>query len=695
MYKKFELIKNMGLGWTTYRSLYELKKKTGLLERKYPCVSLNDKQFGSKLKLDASGKDNFVYWWKQNTASFFLGINENNKDTIRELLKNDCDSVLLEADKICNYTFTYFNKWKVKYKELDWHYNPITKLHSPKDKHWLKIPDLGGDFGDIKYIWELSRFSFVFTLVRAYSITSNEKYVKVFWDIVEDWIKENPNQLGVNYKCCQEMSIRMMAWIFGLYAFKDHNLSTDGKIFELFKAIYLHADHIEKHFEFSLRAVKNNHTITEAVAIYTVGVLFPFFDKSKKWKKKGLKHLQQEAFKQIYEDGGYIQHSMNYHRLMLQDYTWAIQLGKLNGEVFSEVFLDKIQKATLFLYTHQEESSGRLPNYGMNDGSIIHPLSQCDYLDYRPQINAIYHVLTGHRLYNDGIHDENLFWISGAKALKSPKDNIEKESISFPTGGYYFLKGMDSQGSIRCTTYRQRPFQADMLSFDLWYKGNNILTDAGTFSYNTDENWMSYFNGTKSHNTIMVNNKDQMEKGSRFIWYKWIKAKTLKFNKTTDFTVFEGEHYGYSPYIHRRAIFNTEDVWVIIDDIIASKFYEEIKFNQQWLFGIKDVEFKKNNSSIGLGDLEMCFLNGNPQKNSLYFGDENQIRGWASSYYGEKEPVHQLVREFSVNKNTRLITVIKPKDKSVNLSSNTCINFQGKKIGLNQIGENEIIKYIY
>ncbi|MFP3472466.1 heparinase II/III family protein, partial [Micrococcus sp. SIMBA_144] len=81
------------------------------------------------------------------------------------------------------------------------------------------IGDLSSDFGDIKWIWELSRFSFVYPLVRAYTTTKDEKYAIDFWEMFEDFVKHNPPELGANYKCGQEMSFRIMAWTFGLNIF--------------------------------------------------------------------------------------------------------------------------------------------------------------------------------------------------------------------------------------------------------------------------------------------------------------------------------------------------------------------------------------------------------------------------------------------------------------------------------------------
>ncbi|MBL8092356.1 MAG: hypothetical protein JNJ43_18630, partial [Anaerolineales bacterium] len=80
--------------------------------------------------------------------------------------------------------------------------------------------------GDIKFIWEPNRFAFVYTLVRAYSSTQDEKYPQAFWTLIEDWAKQNPPNTGANWKDGQEIALRLMAWTFGYYAFLNSPSST-------------------------------------------------------------------------------------------------------------------------------------------------------------------------------------------------------------------------------------------------------------------------------------------------------------------------------------------------------------------------------------------------------------------------------------------------------------------------------------
>lgn len=80
---------------------------------------------------------------------------------------------------------------------------------------------------------------------------------------------------------------------------------------------------------------------------------------------------------------------------------------------------------------------------------------------------------------------------------------------------------------LRYPRFRFRPSQADALHLDLWVGGDNLLRDAGTYSYNTEQQWIDYFGGTASHNTVQFDDRDQMPRLSRFLFGDWLKTNYL------------------------------------------------------------------------------------------------------------------------------------------------------------------------
>lgn len=647
-----KVINQMGLPWTVFRVNYELKKRIGILKWKFPVNNFSDQDFIGKITNDSiKSKEDLYKYIKGNRNRFLFNIQD--VDSFKRYLdinldKEDKDKIIRVADNAIEGQIYCFNHWTADYNyPINWHKNPITKYEWPNDEHWVDIEELSKTAGDVKYVWEASRFTQVFYFVRAYTITQDGKYVQAFWQQIEHWIEENPYELGVNWKCGQEISLRTFAWIFGLYAFLDSQHTTVDRIFMIIKNIYFNAIHVEKNIDFAIKAVQNNHSISESACLFTVGILFPFFKDSNRLLNKGKKYLEQEGLKQIYDDGSYIQNSTNYHRLMLQDYTWCCRLAELNGVEFSQSLTDKLKLAIDFLYQMQDDISGMVPNYGSNDGALIFPLSSCDYLNYKPQLNTLNYIINGKKLYEDGKHEEDLLWFCGLEAVKSNIiSSIIRETKQFEVGGYYIIRGNNSLGMIRCTKHSHRPGQADMLHFDLWYKGTNILTDIGSYSYNPEEEFEDYFNATKNHNTITINDENQTRKGPRFLTLDWPEGYLNEFDFDEDRILFSGYHTAYEN-IHTRKIEYKENCYVITDEI-DNKEREKINIKLNWNIGTKIERIDENRFRLIIDDNDSLILEVSSTtrgKIQIYCGDENKPAGWRSLYYGEKILVNQLVYE--------------------------------------------------
>jgi hypothetical protein len=152
---------------------------------------------------------------------------------------------------------------------------------------------------------------------------------------------------------------------------------------------------------FSRIAVRNNHAITETLALTVSELLFPFIPETKKWSKEGRKWLEQEIDYQVYEDGTFLQFSMNYNRVLVQLLSLGIAITEKNNQPFSDKFYFKAYKTLNFLYQCMQEENGFLPNYGANDGALFFPLSENQYRDYRPQLNTLHLILTGKKLFEE------------------------------------------------------------------------------------------------------------------------------------------------------------------------------------------------------------------------------------------------------------------------------------------------------
>jgi len=644
------LYRYFGPGWLAYRLGYALRIHSGWLRRQIPTTRWEEQPLAGFLA-DAGLADPHAYLeWRKSHAPKFFFDSADRAAFLSYFTQWDRDgaAAVHEADDLAEGNFRYFRHTPVQAGWLpNWHHNPFTGQSLPADRHWSQIDDFSQ--GDIKVIWDLSRFGFVYALVRAYWRTGDEAYPERFWQLVEDWRVHNPPQRGANWKCGQETSFRLMAWSFGLHGFLDSSATTAERVSMLAQMIAVSGARIEANLRHAL-SQQNNHGISEGMGLWTAGLLFPEFQASSRWREKGRAVLESLGRDLIYEDGSFAQHSANYQRLALHDYLWAMRLGALNDQPFSQGLQERVQQAGEFLYQVQDEVSGRLPCLGHNDGSLILPLSNCDYQDYRPVIQAIHYLTTGTRRCGGGPWEEDLLWLFGPQAFQSTANSPARVDFQSRQGGFYSLRSKSGFAFTHCATYRHRPAHADTLNVDIWWRGQNMALDAGSYSYNAPPPWDNPFTHASVHNGVTVDGADPMVRAGRFLWLPWVKGTMLSWQRSLDCQEVHwvGEYDGYQRLPHpvrvRRGIQQLGDESWLIQDWLESDW--EHTYRLQWL--LPDLPYCWDEES---GQLELDTPAGKyyvtmhaPGKPvcTLVRADAHSPRGWKSPYYYSREPALSL-----------------------------------------------------
>ncbi len=610
------IVKSKSPRYILFRSKYELERKTGLLVHKYPTM------------LKAVSVPTLIEWREKGCGWFFkdrdnLIVAKNKAPELKEKMVH-----ILEGDVL------FFSKtWKALGLDYDWVTNPETGYHYDAHLHWTKVNDFSKEAGDIKFVWEKSRFSWLLTVCR-YDYHFDEDHAEFAIGQIMDWIDKNPLNCGPNYKCSQETCIRILNWLFALNFYRKSDALTEERWKRIITSIYWQTDHVMKNINFSRIAVRNNHAITETLTLYLMGMMFPMMKDASKWKKNGKRWFEEEIDYQIEDDGTFIQDSMNYHRVVIQLLTYAIALADNHGEKFSDSVYEKAYKSVNFLYQCQEPSNGWLPNYGANDGALFFPLSCNDYRDYRPQLDALHKLLTSKRLYDYPLEDA--LWI-GQRDIPNRKyySQISRRYgvVVFKKSGYYLIREKDTLTFIRCGLFKKNG-STDQLHLDVWYKGRNVLFDGGSYMYNTDEEYARYFEGTQSHNTIMLGDYDQMLKGIRFIWLYPPSIDSASIQEENSNYIFEGIVRAFRQAgkdgveIHRKILKQKGSArWVVCDTIKRNTIEE--KMRQIW-HADNNVDFSSD-------------------------GKRRDKQGWISEYYGEKRSVPQI--EFETTKDSITTTI--------------------------------------
>jgi hypothetical protein len=653
--KVYLITRYQGLSWLVYRIWNEILERTGYYSWRMPRESWSSSTLEPYLSDSELGdpKRYFAYRLETGPQIFFPAYSEciATQLALYDLEKPALSVLNSEALLRGEFSFFSFHKRNPGYPPC-WHESPFGGTCYENSKHWSRIDDFAT--GDIKGVWELNRFSFVYDLVRAYHRTGDESFPEAFWELVENWRDENQPNSGVNWKCGQEIAFRVMAWCFGLYGFLNCRATTAARVASLAQMFAVSAERINRHYSYAL-SQNNNHSISEAVGLLTVGALFPEFKQASDWEKKGRRYLELLAEKLIYKDGTFSQLSLNYHRVMLHDYAWALRLGETVERPLSSMVYERVRGAMEFLKDIVEPTTGEAPCFGQNDGALVLPLTNCDYVDFRPVVQSVSYLCGQGLCYEVGAWDEELFWLSGDGFLKR-QVKLERERIISNEGGFYTLKGQNSMAFVRGARFKHRPSQADVFHTDLWWHGRELAIDAGTYSYNAPDPWNNSLSSSFCHNMVTVDEREQMHRVSRFLWVPWLhgKSNSRKISVTNgragnlandgEITCWEGTHNGYqgarSPVRYGRAVLLMPgEIWLVVDRLLSSGKHD---YRLHWLFADREHQWDQAGGIVFGPDKLSCHFqvatSGDLQTPSLVVKSADSNRGWRSRYYLDKEP---------------------------------------------------------
>lgn len=548
-----------------------------------------------------------------------------------------------------------------------WHVNPANGEVAPDNGHFSRISEFG--FGDVKVIWELNRFSFAFDLVRMYWRTGDERCAALFWQAVEDWRRHNRPNAGINWKCGQEASLRAFAWCFGLWGFLDSSESTPERLALLVTMLATTATRIEANVHYAL-SQQNNHGISEAAGLLTIGLGLPMLRSSERWAREGRRLLERQARELIYEDGGFSQYSANYHRVMLDDYVWAIRIAANAGRPLSGRLVDRVLRAGHFLLGVQDRETGRVPRYGHDDGALVLPLTNCSYADFRPILQAVAALDPDAPLpYGPGPWNEKLLWLFGPDALNRGSETIEATD-AWKESGYGLIRRNDGFAFVRGGRFRHRPSQADLLHVDIWWRGHNVAIDPGTYSYNAPGRWQSIpLASTACHNTVGVDGLDQMDRVSRFLFLPWPNAPRCRQVRSPggQIGLLELQHDGYErlpdPVTHRRTVVQLgSEHWLIVDHLAAAAQHD---YRLHWLFADVPTAFDAESGRLTLAFDDRTYavqvLSAGRLDLSVVCADRESARGWYAPRYQQLAPAPSLTARVRAGR-FRFFSILGPTD---------------------------------
>ncbi len=367
-----------------------------------------------------------------------------------------------------------------------------------------------------------------------------------------------------------------------------------------------------RHFE-----ADYNHGFNEGAALLLLADNFPHMPGASAWRQLALERLREMLANTIDADGVEVENSPFYQvyvlGLVYQIAQWAKRFEPSLGGPYSEA-----ATKMLGFTADVTEPDGYLPMLGATattympsqDPDVYGPMAAAD-----PQFDFA---------FTRGAHGTPppggtvLFPISGLFLMRSPLGSVS----NLPNQTFL---------TFNAGTYRTSHSDLDAMGITMYSNGAEVLPTSGLYTY-TEEPGLEYFHGTRSHNTVVVDGKDQ-EAGS---------AVAGSHGSSEGSTWASGVSGLYPGVTHHRTVVILRQGLVLVRDQLSSSASHE--YSQTWHLA--------PNATLSVGastESVTALVGGKPQlqitQASLaamtlqsFDGATDPMQGWYSSSYGFRQP---------------------------------------------------------
>jgi hypothetical protein len=381
-----------------------------------------------------------------------------------------------------------------------WHADPLAGAEWPPVHHRAIAPLPGR--ADIKVPWEASRLHWLVSSARAAHYTDDPAVLQGARDLLADWATANPPGTGVNWANAMEAGIRAvnLAWAAEIAGDRDPGLV------ELAAALLRqHGWHILENLEYSPR-LTSNHYLADVVGLLHAGAALRHTRTGRAWLRFSATALQREVLKQFRPDGMNFESSSGYHRFSTELVLLGLFALRQVGWRVRPAVLERFERALDGLAAITAPN-GRIPAIGDEDGGLVVNLaSGREPRDPSPLLQA------GGGLLGHGgtraVSGELASWLTGAH----PAGARRRGPSAFGPSGIYVLENRHLWCLLECGGVGQRGngghAHNDTLSFVLFARGREIVTDPGTYTYTGDPAARDDFRRTRSHATVEIDGEE-------------------------------------------------------------------------------------------------------------------------------------------------------------------------------------------
>lgn len=490
-------------------------------------------------------------------------ISRQTVSYVTKRFPKDVKEIIALADQIARDEFVFTLRWDMEKTS-----KPVS---FPDAIDWLYQP---GD--DPEFIYAFNRMRFWVTLGQAYLLTGNEAYARTFVRQAESWIHTVKREDPASAKAWRtiEAGIRMENWMKAIRYFQGSPALTD-EFLDLFSRS------IREHMRFIMGVwnsynLLSNWGVMANHGLFMASSLLVQDEETRKATMVALHRLWQELSVQVYDDGVQWEQSAMYHNEVLHDYQDVLWVAEKLGIPLASEFKDRVHKMARAAAAWQKP-----------DGT--EPLSgDSDRIDQRDLMEKAAVIFSDPALRAKG--EAHLcfdaFWDVGLKGARSYEKLARASSraslsVLSDAGQVYYQK----QGTylrFKAGTLGAGHGHADQLHLDLFAQGEDVLVDAGRYTYVPKPDRYA-FKDSSAHNLVTVDRKNSYVCEDSWTYSKMSKAYGLRWKEKDGLCLFQAGHLGYirdGVFISRSVIVLSPVRLVIVDRLYGDKPHEmEARFH--------------------------------------------------------------------------------------------------------------------
>ncbi|MGP5717729.1 glycosyltransferase [Brachybacterium tyrofermentans] len=516
-----------------------------------------------------------------------------------------------------------------------WTFEEFEPVRVTEHPEWAAVGEANRTWGFNLHTW-----TFMEPLLREHSRTGDRYWLETSLDIAMDWIgtyldPEAPEDPMAWYDMALALRAPMLLNLL-IRTARHEDLQPQATV--LIDAILRHMDELLEERAFN---PNNNHGFYTAASQLHLAKHGSPLPGAGTLHDDGAARLRTMADRQFAPDGAHLEHSPDYHRMLLGSFERAVQDGLVDDEDIRE----RIGRAAEVL------------------GWMVQPDG---YLVQFGDTPATYMTVDG----ATSIDPHTQYILSDGRRGEAPG----KELAVYRDGGYAFVRSPAPQapGDLAASGYlafsaafhSRAHKHADDLNL-VWYdRGTEILVDSGRygyggllpadsplrkkgFYYGSPER--QYVEGTRAHNTVEMDGEDQ-DRRNRAPYGSGI-ADAVQTDGVFDLSA----RVHHADYIHRRRVVYTPGRQLLVKDAIFSQSPDSrsavVWYNIDGAFELVERGESLVFERLVNGDPVRLEVSGPGTLVDPVRGGQDPLRGWRSRQDRSLEPVWSI--GFSVAVETR------------------------------------------